>query len=55
MKTPKTPKEYKCDVCDKYNAEVVEFKTKVLWFIPKNVLVCQTCISKAFRSFRKDK
>ncbi len=44
-----------CSVCKKENKELVVFETKIVWFIPKDIIVCQSCISKAFRSFRKGK
>ncbi len=47
-------KNYVCDVCKKSNTELVVLKTKFLWVVPKDIVVCQSCIAKAFRSFRKD-
>lgn len=40
-----------CSHCGKQNAECVEFK--LLWILKYKV--CQSCISKAFRSFSKGK
>lgn len=39
-----------CSNCGKVNAECAEFK--LLWIFKYKV--CQSCISKAFRSFKKD-
>lgn len=44
-----------CSVCGLANSELVIFHTKILWFLPKEIDVCQKCISKAFRSFKKKK
>lgn len=40
-----------CSHCGKVNTECAEFK--LLWVLKYKV--CQTCVSKAFRSFNKDK
>lgn len=40
-----------CSNCGKQNAECVEMK--LLWIMKYRV--CQSCVSKAFRSFSKDK
>jgi len=45
-----------CENCGKDNAECVAFKKKGFWFLPdKETFICQTCISRAFGSFRKGK
>lgn len=44
-----------CDHCGKANKECAVF-TKRVWFVFKtDVVICQSCVSKAFRSFRKGK
>ena len=43
-----------CDNCKKKNSELVVF-TKDIIFIPVRVKICQSCISKAFKSFNKNK
>lgn len=42
-----------CRNCQKENAELVVFKSEG-WLWTTDILICQTCISKAFRSFSKD-
>ena len=44
-----------CDNCGKKNTELVQFNKKVFRFFNCNTYVCQSCISKTFRSFNKDK
>jgi len=43
-----------CSVCNKPNTELISVRVGVL-FWKQNILVCQTCTSKAFSSFRKGK
>lgn len=42
-----------CDKCKKENTEVAVFTKKILGFIPVKLQVCQSCISKVFKQFRK--
>lgn len=42
-----------CDKCKKENTEVAVFTKKILGFIPIKLQVCQSCISKVFKQFRK--
>lgn len=41
-----------CDNCHRLNDEVLTIKK--YWWMPK-VKLCQSCISRLFRSFRKGK
>ena len=45
---------YACDNCGNNNKELVIFE-KQGWLWKSEIFICQTCISKAFRSFRKEK
>lgn len=45
----------KCSQCNKLNSEVKIFTKKVLWVFTVEVPMCQSCISKAFRQFKKGK
>lgn len=45
----------KCSQCNKLNSEVKVFTKKVLWVFTVEVPVCQSCLSKAFRLFKKGK
>ena len=42
-----------CDNCKKENTEVAIFTKKVLGWFNVKVQVCQSCISKVFKQFRK--
>lgn len=44
-----------CDHCGKANKECAVFNKKILWVFSVDVVICQSCISKAFRSFKKGK
>ena len=46
----------KCELCGRVNECVVMGFTKTIIFIPIpfSLTVCQTCMSKMFRMFRKD-
>lgn len=44
-----------CDNCKKENLECVVYTSKICFFFTKEVKICQSCVSKGFRSFRKDK
>lgn len=48
-------KSNKCDNCHKTNNEYAVFNKKVLFIFTTKVHICQSCVSKAFRSFTKDK
>ena len=54
MKKFKTAEYKTCSVCNNVNSELVIFDTKIYFFVPKKIYVCQTCISKAFRSLRRE-
>ena len=43
----------KCNHCGKDNKEVAIFTKKVLGWFNVKVHVCQSCISKVFKQFRK--
>ena len=43
----------KCNHCGKDNKEVAVFTKKILGFVPVKVRICQSCISKVFKQFRK--
>lgn len=43
----------KCDHCGKDNKEVAVFTRKILGLFKVKVHVCQSCISKVFKSFTK--
>ena len=43
----------KCNHCGKDNKEVAIFTKKVLGWFKVKVQVCQSCISKVFKQFRK--
>jgi len=45
----------KCDCCGLKNAECMVLKKKVLLVFVTDVAICQTCVSAAFRSFKKGK
>ena len=45
----------KCDNCGKDNKEVAVFTKKILGLFKVKVHVCQSCISKTFKSFTKSK
>lgn len=45
----------KCSQCNKENTEINIFSKKILWVFTVEVPVCQSCISKAFRQFKKGK
>lgn len=42
-----------CDNCKKENTEVAIFTKKILGLFKVKVQVCQSCISKVFKQFRK--
>ena len=42
-----------CDNCKKENNEVAIFTKKILGLFKIKVQVCQSCISKVFKQFRK--
>lgn len=44
-----------CSHCGKGNSECAVFEKKVLWIFTVEVPICQSCVSKAFRSFKKGK
>ena len=43
-----------CDLCGKVD-EGIAFKKKILWLFPVEIQVCENCLSKLFRRFRKEK
>jgi len=45
----------KCTVCGKEDTEGLIVKGKIFKIFTVNVEICQKCISKAFRSFKKGK
>lgn len=47
--------EQKCANCGKVNTECVGFKKTTMFIFKSEQYICQTCISKAFRSFKKGK
>ena len=47
--------EATCDECGKQNSECAIFKHKVFVFFKLETAVCQSCVSKIFRSFKKNK
>ena len=49
-----TAEDHKCDVCEKDNKELLKLTDKGLFF-DSDIYVCQSCVSKWFRAFRKDK
>ena len=42
-----------CDNCKKENTEVAVFNKKILGLFNVKVQVCQSCVSKTFKSFIK--
>lgn len=42
-----------CDNCKKENTEVAVFNKKLLGLFKIKVRICQSCISKVFKQFRK--
>ena len=44
----------KCSICEKDNTELLEV-TKEGVFLDTNIYICQSCVSKWFQSFRKNK
>ena len=46
---------FKCNNCGKDNKEVAVFHKKILGLFKVKVQVCQSCVSKAFRSFIRGK
>lgn len=50
----KIANDEQCDICKKNNAECLEVLDEGLFF-DKKIYVCQSCISKWFRAFKKDK
>ena len=42
-----------CDNCKKENKEVAIFTKNILGFVPVKIQICQSCISKTFKSFTK--
>ena len=44
-----------CDKCGKENTECAEFTKKVFGLFKVKMNVCQSCLSKAFRLFKKGK
>jgi len=43
-----------CDLCGKVD-EGIAFKKKILWIFPVEIEVCEGCISRLFKKFRKRK
>ncbi len=43
-----------CDICKKKNKELLKITDEGLFF-DTDIYVCQSCVSKWFRSFKKDK
>lgn len=48
-------KKSECAHCGLVNDECAVFEKKLLWVFTVEVPVCQSCVSKAFRSFKKGK
>lgn len=48
-------KQGTCDCCGKVNAECMVIEKRFWVFFVTDVAICQTCVSKAFRLFKKDK
>ncbi len=44
----------KCDICGKENTELLKITDEGLFF-NTDIYVCQSCISKWFKAFQKDK
>ncbi len=44
----------KCDICEKPNTELLEV-TKEGLFLDTSIHICQSCVSKWFGAFRKNK
>lgn len=42
-----------CDNCKKDSKEVAVFNKKILGLVSVKVQICQSCISKVFKQFRK--
>jgi len=42
-----------CEICGKRNMECIVLKRKVALIFSSETIVCQTCVSKMFRSFTK--
>lgn len=51
----KVTNDIPCLACGKDNKELVIFDTTIFKVLPKEIVICQSCISKAFRSFTKKK
>ena len=45
-------KTVKCDLCGK-EAEGIEITKRVLWIFKVKVRLCQSCVARTFRKFRK--
>ena len=43
-----------CDLCGNVD-EGIAFKKKILWIFPVEIEVCESCISRLFKKFRKRK
>ncbi len=43
-----------CDICGLQKTELVEL-SRYKWFWTTKMIVCQSCISRIFRSFNKDR
>jgi hypothetical protein len=44
----------KCDICEQSNTELLEV-TKEGVFVDTKIKICQSCVSKWFGAFRKNK
>jgi len=43
-----------CDLCGIVNHECFCFKIPTVLFFKKKIVICQSCVSRIFRNFKKD-